>query len=140
MEALYGDVSGFTIVHNAHDTLYECDFAFICSGTATLEAVLIGTPFILSYIAGRMDYFIGTKLLKIDLTYIGLGNIMFDKFQHRAMHPELWQNEVTLENLLRAYREMDREKFFDDALQLRGYLGHGSSRRVAQIIEEKNDH
>lgn len=137
IEELYGDVSAFKIVHEAHKTLYESDFAFICSGTATLEAVLIGTPFILSYIAKRVDFFIGTSLLNIE--YIGLGNIMFEQFEHRAMHPELWQNEVTLPNLLRAYRQMDQAKFFDDALRLRGYLKHGSSKRVAQIIEGRNE-
>ncbi len=135
---LYGDVSEFTIAYDAHKTLYECDFAFICSGTATLEAVLIGTPFVLSFIAKKVDYFIGSRLL--DIEYIGLGNIMFDKFKHRSIHPELIQDEVTLENLLKAYREMDQAKFFDDAIQLRNYLQHGSSRRVAQIIEGKNDH
>jgi len=135
---LYGDVSDFTIAYDAHKTLYECDFAFICSGTATLEAVLIGTPFVLSFIAKKVDYFIGSRLL--DIEYIGLGNIMFDKFKHRSIHPELIQDEVTLENLLQAYREMDQEKFFDDALQLRNYLQHGSSKRVAQIIEGTNDH
>jgi lipid-A-disaccharide synthase len=137
IEELYGDVSAFKIVHEAHKTLYESDFAFICSGTATLEAVLIGTPFILSYIAKKLDFFIGSKLLNIE--YIGLGNIMFDQFEHRAMHPELWQNEVTLENLLRAYRQMDQAKFFEDALRLRSYLKHGSSKRVAQIIEGRNE-
>ena len=137
IETLYGDVSDFTIVHDAHKTLYECDFAFICSGTATLEAVLIGTPFILTYIAKKMDYFIGTKILKIDLNYIGLGNIMFDQFKHRSLHPELLQEEVSQENLLASYHEMDQEQFFKDALELRSYLAHGSSKRVAQIIEEK---
>jgi lipid-A-disaccharide synthase len=137
IEELYGDVSAFTIAHEAHKTLYESDFAFICSGTATLEAVLIGTPFILSYIANKLDFFIGSNLLNIE--YIGLGNIMFEQFEHRAMHPELWQNEVTLENLLSAYRQMDQAKFFEDALRLRSYLKHGSSKRVAQIIEGRNE-
>ncbi|MCJ7764489.1 MAG: lipid-A-disaccharide synthase, partial [Thiovulaceae bacterium] len=36
IEEHYGDVSPFKIVHEAHETLYESDFAFICSGTATL--------------------------------------------------------------------------------------------------------
>lgn len=139
VEKLYGDVSAFKIVHNAHKTLYEADFAFICSGTATLEASLIGTPFVLGYVAKKMDYFIGTKILKIDIEYIGLGNIMFNKFQQRPIHPELWQDDVTLENLLKAYHEMDQEQFFNDALQLRGYLQHGSSKRVAQIIEDTHE-
>ena len=137
IDELYGDVTNFTIAYDAHKTLYESDFAFICSGTATLEATLIGTPFILSFIAKKLDFFIGSNLLNIE--YIGLSNIMFDKMEHRAIHPELWQHEVTLENLLRTYKEMDQEKFFNDALHLRSYLKHGSSKRVAQIIEGTND-
>ena len=31
----------------------KAEYAFICSGTATLEAALIGTPFTLSYIAKK---------------------------------------------------------------------------------------
>ena len=104
-----------------------------CASPATLEAVLIGTPFILSYIARKLDFYIGSSLLNIE--YIGLGNIMFNQFEQRPMHPELWQNEVTMKNLLHAYRTMDQEKFFEDALRLRSYLEHGSSGRVAQIIE-----
>lgn len=137
IDELYGDVSHFAIAYDAHKTLFESDFAFICSGTATLEATLIGTPFILSFIAKKVDFFIGSNLLNIE--YIGLSNIMFDKMEHRAIHPELWQHEVTLENLLREYRGMDQEKFFEDALCLRSYLKHGSSKRVAQIIEGTND-
>ena len=137
IETLYGDISAFKARYDAHQALYESDFAFICSGTATLEATLIGTPFVLSFIAKKLDYFIGSRLLKIE--YIGLANIMFDKFQQRAMHPELLQDEVTLENLLKAYHEMDQQQFFNDALELQNYLRHGSSKRVAQIIEETHD-
>jgi lipid-A-disaccharide synthase len=35
-EKLFGDLSEFDIVHETHNTLYDSDFAFICSGTATL--------------------------------------------------------------------------------------------------------
>jgi len=77
IEELYGDLSDFEVVHNAHKTLYKADFAFICSGTATLEAALIGTPFILSYIANSIDYFIGSRVVK--LSHVGLANIMYTK-------------------------------------------------------------
>jgi len=129
---LYGNLSDFIITDDAHSALYESDFAFICSGTATLEAALIGTPFILSYIAKAFDYMIAKKLVKLE--YVGLSNIMFDKMRQRALHPELLQDEVSVENLLKAYNEMDRDKFFQDALTLRSYLKNGSSKRVSQII------
>jgi len=132
---LYGDLSDFKIVHDAHQTLYESDFAYICSGTATLEAALIGTPFVLSYIAKPIDYFVVSKLVK--LTHVGLSNIMFTQFNSTALHPEFLQEEVTVANLLKAYYSYDREKFFEDSRSLRTYLQHGSSKSVAKIIEDK---
>jgi len=132
---LYGSLSGFKIVHNAHKTLYEADFAFICSGTATLEAALIGTPFVLSYIAKPFDYFIASKL--VNLPYVGLGNIMFTQFNESHLHPEFIQEEVTADNLMKAYKDYDRDKFLDNSKHLREYLKHGSSKTVASIIEDK---
>ncbi|MEA3374572.1 MAG: lipid-A-disaccharide synthase [Campylobacterota bacterium] len=134
---LYGDLTGFERTSDAHKALYESDFAFICSGTATLEASLIGTPFILSYIAKPLDYFIGNLLLKLD--YAGLGNIMFTKFSDHALHPEFIQENVTVKNLLASYECYDREQFFKDSKALRDYLQHGSSARVAAIIKDKDE-
>ena len=131
---LYGNLSDFNITHKTHYALHKSDFAFICSGTATLEAALIGTPFVLSYIAKPLDYMIARALVK--LNYVGLSNIMFDKMSNRALHPELLQDEVTVENLLDAYKNMDKEAFLADALTLRAYLEKGSSSRVAEIILE----
>ncbi len=131
---LYGNLSDFNITHKTHYALHKSDFAFICSGTATLEAALIGTPFVLSYIAKPLDYMIARALVK--LNYVGLSNIMFDKMSNRALHPELLQDEVTVENLLDAYKNMDKEAFLADALTLRAYLEKGSSARVAEIILE----
>jgi lipid-A-disaccharide synthase len=135
IKELYGSLLGFKIAHDAHKTLLEADFAFICSGTATLEASLIGIPFILTYIAKPLDYFIASRLVKLE--YIGLGNIMFDRFKKRALHPEFIQEDVTLENLIKAYTEFDRSKFLEDSKALREYLQHGSSKRVASIIEDR---
>lgn len=133
IKEVYGSLSGFKTAHDAHKALLEADFAFICSGTATLEASLIGTPFVLTYIARPLDYYIANKLVKLD--YIGLANIMFSKFKSRALHPELIQEGVSANNLLKAYDEYDRSRFLEDSKALREYLKHGSSKRVAKIIE-----
>ena len=134
---LYGNLSGFKIAHDAHTTLYETDFAFICSGTATLEAALIGTPFVLSYIAKPLDYFIASKLVKV--SHIGLGNILFTQFNARDLHPELIQEEVTATNLLKVYEAYNRDNFLEDSKLLRDYLKHGSSKTVASIIEDRDE-
>lgn len=133
IENLYGDVSSFTISHDPHAMLLEADFGFICSGTATLEASLIGIPFVLCYIAKPLDYFIASRLVKLD--YLGLGNIMFSQFNDRPIHPELIQDDVTCDNLLKSYNEMNRENFLQDSKALRSYLDHGSSKNVATLVE-----
>lgn len=130
----YGDISNFTISNNAHESLIEADFAFICSGTATLEAALIGTPFCLNYIAKKVDYFIGRKFVK--LPYIGLANIFFDKMGLPPLHKEFLQEEVTLDNLMQEYHAINKEQFLENAKLLRSYLKHGSSKRVAELIEK----
>jgi lipid-A-disaccharide synthase len=134
IQELYGDLSAFEVTHDAHQSLAESDFAFICSGTATLEACLIKTPFVLAYIAKTLDYAIGSRLVKLD--YVGLGNILFSHRYGRRLHPEFLQKEVTAQNLYNAYREMDKTAFFNDATALRELLGHGSAKRVSTLIKE----
>ena len=133
IDELYGDLTGFTIVHNAHKTLLESDFAFICSGTATLEASLIGIPFILTYIAKGFDYFIASRLVKLD--YLGLGNIMFTQYNDEQLHPEFIQDDVTVDKLIKCFKEYDREKFSRNSKSLRAYLKQGSSKTVAKMLE-----
>ena len=136
VNTLYGNLSGFKPVHHSHAMLNECDFAFICSGTATLDAALIGLPFVLSYIAKPIDFMIAAKVVKIE--HIGLGNILFNHFKRDLLHPELIQADVTVDSLYHAYNTMDRTEFFNKAVELRTYLQHGSAARVAQIIEDSN--
>ncbi|MDH4943732.1 lipid-A-disaccharide synthase [Sulfurimonas sp. C5] len=131
---LYGDLSGVTISHDTHKTLNAVDFAFVCSGTATLEASLIGTPFILVYKAKALDYFIGSRLVKLD--HVGLGNILLEKYKNITLHPEFLQDEVTAKNLLECFNNYNRDDFLQNAKLLREYLKHGSSEKVAQWIKK----
>lgn len=129
----YGDIKDFTISKNAHKTLKDCEYAFICSGTATLEAALIGTPFTLSYIAKKFDFIIGRMFVK--LNFVGLANIFFEKMGKDAIHSEFLQNDVSVEKLLNDYKNLDKKLFFDNSKILRNYLKNGSSKMVAQIIQ-----
>ncbi len=131
---LYKGNREFEIVRNTHEALRRSEFAFICSGTATLEAALIATPFSLAYIAKKVDFFIGTKLLGI--TQVGLANIILSKFNGTTLHKEILQEEVTVDNLLQEYYNTDREIFAEKAKELKEYLGHGSSKNVAEILME----
>ncbi|ERJ28155.1 lipid-A-disaccharide synthase [Campylobacter concisus] len=130
---IYGDVSDFEVVSNTPEALYESDFAFVCSGTATLEAALIGTPFVLAYKAKAIDVFIARKFVKIE--HAGLANIMFDFMGKEPLHEEFIQEFATAENLLRAYKSCDRQKFLKGCDELRAYLAHGSSKNVVKILK-----
>ena len=133
IKKIYGDISTFTISKNTHEALKDSEYAFICSGTATLEAALIGTPFTLSYIAKKIDYFIGRMFVK--LNHVGLANIFFEKMGKTALHSEFLQENVSLDNLLNDYENMDKKLFFENSRLLRDYLKNGSSQNVAKIIQ-----
>ncbi len=138
LKALYGeDIKWFEISYDAHKSLFEAEFAFICSGTATLEAALIGTPFVLAYRAKTMDFLIARMF--VNLHYIGLANIFYNALNDETpglgesqLHPELIQHFLSVESLLKAYETMDRERYFKESLRLREYLASGSSRKVAK--------
>jgi lipid-A-disaccharide synthase len=134
IKMLYGDISAFEVAKETHSALAQSEFAFICSGTATLESALIGTPFTLSYIAKKIDFFIGTKILGI--TQVGLANIILTNYNNSTLHNELLQEEVTVENLLKEYYETDRTLFVHKAKELQSYLKHGSSEYVANILNK----
>ena len=133
IKKIYGDISNFSVSKNTHQTLKNADYAFICSGTATLEAALIGTPFTLSYIAKKIDYFIGSIFVK--LNYVGLANIFFEKMGKNTLHNEFLQERVTVDNLLKDYENMDKKLFFENSKLLRDYLKNGSSQNVSRIIQ-----
>lgn len=133
IKKIYGDINEFSISRNAHESLLEAQYAFICSGTATLEAALIGTPFTLSYIAKRFDFFIGKLFVK--LNFVGLANIFFEKMGKEPLHSEFLQENVTVENLFNDYNALNKEQFFNNSKLLREYLKNGSSQNMAQIIK-----
>jgi len=133
IKKVYGNIDEFKIIRDTHKALAKSEFAFICSGTATLESALIGTPFVLVYIAKWLDYLIGKRLLNIE--YIGLSNILLQHYNFSTLHTELLQDDVNVENLLKEYKTTNRELFKKKSKELREYLKYGSSKNVAKVIE-----
>lgn len=129
----YGDISNFTISNDAHKELKKAEFGFICSGTATLEAAIVGTPFVMSYVAKKFDYFLGRMFIK--LPYIGLANIFFHKMDKEPIHKEFFQEDVNTDNLFKEYKNMNRNDYLKNSQILRDYLNSGSSQNVANIIQ-----
>ena len=84
-------------VHIGEERVYDmmniADAAICASGTATLETALMGVPTLLVYRVNELTYWLSKILVHLDS--IGLPNIISG---HRIM-PELWQDEVTPENI-----------------------------------------
>ena len=76
---------------NTYNLLKHSKFGIIKSGTSTLEAAIIGLPFIVIYSTSRLTYELAKRLVKID--HIAMPNIVAGKTVVR----EFIQNDVNAE-------------------------------------------
>jgi lipid-A-disaccharide synthase len=129
---IYGDISDFDISFDTHDTLLKSDFAYICSGTATLESAIIGTPFVLLYKARKIEYLIAKMFVKLD--YVGLANIIFQKSNLKQFHKEYLQN-FDIDTLIDDYKNSDIDRWLVKSKKLREILKYGSSNNVIKLIK-----
>lgn len=130
---IYGDIHDFKICRDTYEAFEKSEFAFVCSGTATLEAALVGVPFVLAYKAKAIDYWIAKQFVK--LKHVGLANLIFDFEKMEPLHQEFLQEEVTVDNLFQAYETTDKEAFFNHAKKLRSMLSHGSQEAMISIMK-----
>jgi len=81
---------------HAHEAMAAADVVLVASGTATLEAALIGRPMVITYRMARLSW----RMMKNRgyLPYVGLPNILAGEF----IVPEFLQDEATPENLSQA--------------------------------------
>jgi len=128
---IYGDVSGFEIVYDAHKALLKSDFAYICSGTATLEAAIIGTPFVLMYKAREIEYIIAKTFVK--LNYVGLANIIFECEGLGEFHSEYLQ-DFDIEDLINDFQNSDFAEFQRKSKKLREILKYGSAENMVKLL------
>ena len=131
LNEIYGNVEGFEIVYDARKALLKSDFAYICSGTATLEAAIIGTPFVLMYKARWIEYLIARAV--VDLKYVGLANIIFEKEGFGKFHKEYLQ-KFDIEKLIREMKNAKIQEYKKKSQKLREILRYGSAKNVLNLI------
>lgn len=132
IKELYEDISAFKVYKDSHQCVSESSFAYVCSGTATLEVAMIGTPFVLVYKAKKIDYFlIG---LFANLQFVGLANIIFDYENRGVFHEEILQNSVNSKNLLLKLNSINRDTFLKNSKLLRDILKGNTSKEVARLL------
>lgn len=124
---------------NIYDLMNIADLLMVASGTATLEAALLGTPMIIVYKTSLSTYLLGRILVK--LPYIGLPNIIAE----RKIVPEfvgfrLRENKITNEALRLLKNHGERKKMREDLGELKKKLGEpGVLDRAARIVVETLD-
>lgn len=84
------------LIGQSREVLGISDMALVASGTATLEAFLLGTPQVVAYRMSRLTYFLGKMIYKIDR--FSLPNILAGQ----DVVEELLQDEVIPERLARS--------------------------------------
>ena len=97
--ALYRRQEGLNVTvlfGHAHEAMAAADVVLAASGTATLEAMLIGRPVVITYRMPRVSWWITQR--RRYQPYAGLPNILAGEF----IVPEFLQEEATPENLSQA--------------------------------------
>ncbi len=104
----------------SYEVMDKSYFCVIASGTATLEASIIGKPFILVYKVSPLTFFIGKKLVSIK--YLGLPNIIYGD----EIIKELLQKECNPENIYRWTKSFIEDKKL-----------YGETKEKLKVVKEK---
>jgi lipid-A-disaccharide synthase len=93
-------VPAITLTGDARATLLHSRAAIVASGTATVEAALLGTPFVMIYRVAPLSWKLGRKLVKVP--HYGMVNLILGR---RAV-PELVQHDFSGEKVATALAEL----------------------------------
>jgi lipid-A-disaccharide synthase len=122
-------VEGFT-----YDVMNLCELLITASGTATLEAAILGKPMIIIYKVSLSTYWIGRALVRVN--HIGLPNLVAEK----EIALELIQKDVNpqriVEEAFRILRDpLVSRKMTESMGGVRQKLGEpGAAERAARIV------
>ncbi|MEE9182408.1 MAG: lipid-A-disaccharide synthase [candidate division NC10 bacterium] len=123
-----------TLRGQTYQVMRAADLLITASGTATLEAGLLGTPMIIIYRVSRLSWWAGRLL--VDVPSIGMVNLVAGK----RVVPELLQRDLTPERVAKTAVELLHSPtalgaIREDLQEIRGRLGEeGASQRAAQEV------
>jgi len=127
--------TGLRVIENdTYNAIAASDLAVVASGTATLEAAIIGSPLIVVYRASQLNWRIFRPL--INTPFVGMPNLIAG----REIAPELLQDDLNGERLANLIVEFlcdpaRLRRLRDDLAEVRKKLGEANaSERAADRI------
>src|ERR1700722_2843992 len=88
------------VVHDARAVLQHARASIVASGTATVEAALIGNPFIVVYRVSRITYAVAQRVVRV--AHVGMVNLIAG----RRIVPELIQHDFTASKVVAELRPL----------------------------------
>jgi len=126
------------LVPEALPALFHSRAGIVASGTATVEAALMGTPFVMVYRVSRLTYALGKPRVKVP--YFAMVNLIAEE----EVVPELVQHKFTVENVVTELNKIipdgePRTRMMQRLAAVKARLKHGSggahpSETAAEII------
>ncbi|MGC2620715.1 MAG: lipid-A-disaccharide synthase [Acidobacteriaceae bacterium] len=89
-----------TLVDDARAVLFHARASVVASGTATVEAALIGKPFIVVYRISPLSYAVAKRV--VDVPHVAMANLIAGK----RIVPELIQGDFTAEHVVSHLRPL----------------------------------
>jgi lipid-A-disaccharide synthase len=144
MDLLHALVAGHAVhlVHEALPALWHSRAGIIASGTATVEAAMMSTPFVMVYRVTSLTYLLGRSRVKVP--HFAMVNLIAGE----EVVPELVQRDFTTQNVVRRLNEIlpdgpSRERMLEALVRVKARLrapqdadigGSHPADRAAEII------
>jgi lipid-A-disaccharide synthase len=141
LESLIGNLPSIHLVPEALPALLHSRAGIIASGTATVEAAIMGTPFVMVYRVSSLTYLLGRPRIKV--SHFAMVNLIAGE----QVVPELVQEDLTVEKVVARMNEIlpygpARDKMIDGLasvkLRLQGpatEATHPTGRAAEMVLE-----
>ena len=119
-----------------YSVLHGAEAAVVNSGTASLEAALIGVPQVVCWSTSALTAFLARKVFRVmdHIKYISLGNLIMDRLVFRELVQEDFTADAVLAEVRRLIEDSDyRGEMLSGYSEIKKALGGGgASRAVAR--------
>ena len=138
-EAIWQEVAPDLPLHlvqgGGHDAMLSADVVLTASGTAPLEALLLGRPMVVAYRVSPLTYWLVTRLKLVKTPYIAMANLLAEE----PVAPEFIQDRATPEALAKAVSDLltapgEVARIQQICRRAHRELRQDSSRKAAQAV------